>query len=71
MLAEGALPNSKIAQRIKKAMKLSWDDAGAPLNFVYLVPGYPPMRPEPGHVVFVSLPFSCLFFNRFPDLFTN
>ena len=23
---------------------------------------------EPGHIVFVSLPFSCLLFNRFPDL---
>ena len=23
------------------------------------------MRPELGHVVFVSLPFSCLLFNRF------
>ena len=26
------------------------------------------MQPEPGHIVFISLPFSCLLFNRFPDL---
>ena len=26
------------------------------------------MRLEPGHVIFVSLPFSCLLFNRFLDL---
>ena len=26
------------------------------------------MRTEPGNIVFVSLPFSCLLFNRFPDL---
>ena len=67
-LIKGALPNSKIAQRIKEAMELSWDDTGVPLDFVYLVPGHPPMRPELGHVVFVSLPFSCLLFNRFPNL---
>ena len=49
-------------------MEPSRDDVGAPLDFVYPVPGHPLMRPEPGHVVFVSLPFSCLVFNRFPDL---
>ena len=42
-LAEGALPNSKIAQRIKEAMELSRDDAGAPLDFVYPMPGHPPI----------------------------
>ena len=68
VLAKGALPNSEIAQRIKEAMEFSRDDVGAPLNFVYLVPGHPPMRPKPGHAVFVSLPFSCLLFNRFPNL---
>ena len=31
VLAEGALPNSEIMQRIKEVMELSWDDAGAPL----------------------------------------
>ena len=30
MLAEGALPNSEIAQRIKEAMELSWDNVRAP-----------------------------------------
>ena len=55
-LAQGALPNSKIAQCIKEAMELSWDDMGAPLEFIYLVLGHPPMRPEPGHVIFVSFP---------------
>ena len=67
-LVEGALPNSKITQRIKEAMELSWDDMGAPLDFVYPVLGHPPIRPEPGHIIFVSLPFSCLLFNRFPNL---
>ena len=67
-LAEGALPNSEIAQSIKEAMELSRDDMGAPLDFVYPVPGDPPMRLEPGHVIFINLPFSCLLFNRFPDL---
>ena len=63
VLTEGALPNSKIAQRIKETMELSWDDVGAPLDFVYPVPGHPPMRPKPGHVIFVSFPFCGLLFN--------
>ena len=42
-LAEGALPNSEIMQRIKEAMEPLRDDAGAPLDFIYLVPGHPPM----------------------------
>ena len=67
-LAEVMLPNSEIAQRIKEAMELSWDDMGAPINFVYPVPGHPLMRSELGHVVFVSLPFSCLLFNSFSGL---
>ena len=62
-LAKGTLPNSEITQRIKEAMEPSWEDVGAPLDFIFLVPGHPPMRPEPGHVVFVSFPFSCLLFN--------
>ena len=62
-LAEGALPNSKITQHIKKAMEPLWDDAGAALDFVYLMLGHPPMWPELGYVVFVSFPFSCLIFN--------
>ena len=68
VLTEGALPNSKIAQRIKEAMEPSRDDTGAPLNFVYLVPGHPSMWPKLGHIIFISLPFSCLLFNIFPDL---
>ena len=63
VLAEGALPNSEIAQHIKEAMEPSRDDVGAHLNFVFLVSRHPPMWPEPGHVVFVSFPFSCLLFN--------
>ena len=62
-LAEGMLPNSEIAQRIKEAMEPLGDDVGATLDFVYLVLGHPPMRMEPGHVVFISFPFSCLLLN--------
>ena len=62
-LAEGMLPDSEIAQRIKEAMEPLRDDAGAALDFVYSVPGHPPMRPEPGYVVLVSFPLSCLLFN--------
>ena len=64
-LAEGALLDSEIAQRIKEAMEPSWDNMGAPLNFVYPVPGHPPMRSEPGHIIFVSSPspaFSSIIF---------
>ena len=42
-LAEGTLPNSKIAQRIKEAMEPSWDNTGTLLDFVYPVPRHPPM----------------------------
>ena len=62
-LADGMLPNSEIAQRIKEVMEPLWDNAGAALDFVYSVPRHPLMRPEPGYVVFVSFPFSCLLFN--------
>ena len=62
-LAEGTLPNSEITQRIKEAMQPLRDDVGVALDFVYPVPGHPPMRPEPGYIVFVSFPFSCLLFN--------
>ena len=55
-LAEGALSYSEVTQRIKEEMEPSWDDMGAPLEFIYLVLGHPPMRPEPGHVIFVSFP---------------
>ena len=63
VLTEGTLPNSEITQRIKEVMEPLWDDAGAALDFVYLVRGHPPMQSEPGHAVFVSFPFSCLLFN--------
>ena len=62
-LAKGTLPNSEIAQHIKEAMEPLRDDAGAALDFVYLVSGHPPMWPELDHVIFVSFPFSCLLFN--------
>ena len=62
-LAEEMLPNSEITQRIKEAMQPLRDDVGVALDFVYPVPGHPPMRPEPGYIVFVSFPFSCLLFN--------
>ena len=62
-LAKGMLPNSEITQHIKEAMEPLQDDVGATLDFVYPVPGHPPMRPKPGYVVFVSFPFSCLLFN--------
>ena len=61
VLTEGMLPNSEIAQHIKEVMEPLQDDAGAALDFIYLVLGHPPMRP--GYVVFVSFPFSCLLFN--------
>ena len=62
-LAKGTLPNFEIMQRIKEAMEPLRDNTGATLDFVYPMPGHPPMRPEPGYVVFVSFPFSCLLFN--------
>ena len=62
-LTEGTLPNFEIAQRIKEAMESLWNDVGAALDFVYSVSGHPSMRPEPGYVVFICFPFSCLLFN--------
>ena len=44
-LADGALSPSEVVQRIKEAMEPSKDDAGVILDFVYLVPGHPPMWP--------------------------
>ena len=63
VLAEGALSPSKVAQRIKEAMEPLRDDAGAILDFVYPVPGHPPMWLEPGYIVFISFLSSCLLFN--------
>ena len=62
-LVEGALSPSKVTQRIKEAMEPSRDDVGAPLDFMYLVPGHPPMWPKPGYIVFISFLSSCLLFN--------
>ena len=42
-LAEGALSPSEVAQHIKEVMEPSWDDVGAPLDFIYLVSGHPSM----------------------------
>jgi len=44
-LADDALSPSEVAQCIKEAMEPTKDSVGAILDFVYLVPGYPPMRP--------------------------
>ena len=60
-LADGALPPTEVAQRIKEAMEPSKDTTGVVLDFMYPVLGHPPMRPEPGFIDFVSSPFPCLF----------
>ena len=62
-LTEGTLSNSEIVQRIKEAMEPLRDDMGAALDFIYPVPGHPLMWPEPGYIIFVSFPASCLLFN--------
>ena len=46
----GNAPNSEITQHIKEAMEPLRDDVGATLDFIYPVPGHPPMRPELGFV---------------------
>jgi hypothetical protein len=60
-LPEEALPNSEIVLRIKEAMEPPQDEAGAVLDFIYPVPGHPPMRPEPGFIEFISFLLSSLF----------
>ena len=42
-LADGALSPSEVAQRIKEAMEPLKDDADIILDFMYPVPGHPPM----------------------------
>ena len=59
-LTDGVLSPSEVAQRIKEAMEPLKDGAGIILDFVYLVPGHPPMRQEPGFIDFVSSLFLCL-----------
>ena len=63
VLAEGALSPSEVAQRIKEVMEPLRNDAGAAFDFVYLVPGHPPMRSEPGYIDFVSSLSPCHLFN--------
>jgi len=53
---------SEVAHRIKEAMEPSKDDADVILDFMYPVPGHPPMRPEPGYIDFVSSLSPCLLF---------
>ena len=54
VLANEALSPSKVVQRIKEAMEPLKDIAGVVLDFVFLVPGHPPMWPKPGFIDFVS-----------------
>ena len=61
-LVDEALPSSEVAQRIKEAMEPSKDTTGVILDFVFPVPGHPPMRPEPGYIDFVSSLSMCLLF---------
>ena len=65
-LAEGALSPFKVVQRIKEAMEPPRDDAGAVLDFVYPVPGHPPMRPKLGYIVFVCFLSLCLLLTELP-----
>ena len=62
VLVDEALPPSEVAQCIKEAMEPLKDTTGVVLDFVFSVPGHPPMRPEPGFVDFVSFlsPYSFL-----------
>ena len=61
-LADEALPPSEVAQRMKEAMEPTKDSVGAVLDFMYLVPGHPPMRPEPRFVEFISFLSPCSSF---------
>ena len=53
-LVNEALPPSEVAQRIKKAMDPSKDTAGVVLDFVFPVPGHPPIWPKSGFIDFIS-----------------
>ena len=60
-------PPSKVAQHIKEAMEPSKNYADVVLDFVYPVPGHPPMRPKPGFTDFISSLSPCLLFTRIPE----
>ena len=66
-LVDEALLPTEMAQCIKEAMEPSKDNAGVVLDFMYPVPGHPPMRPEPGYIDFVSSLSPCLLFTRILD----
>ena len=63
VLVDETLPPSEVAQRIKEAIEPLKDGAGVILDFVYLVPGHPPMWPELGFVDFVSFLSPCSSFH--------
>ena len=60
VLVDEPLPPFEVAQRIKEAMEPSKDDTDVILDFVYPVPGHPPMQLEPGYINFVSSLSPCL-----------
>ena len=60
VLVDEVLAPSEVAQRIKEAMELPKDTTGFTLEYVYPVPGHPPMRLEPGFLEFVSFFFPVL-----------
>ena len=63
VLVDEALPFLEVAQCIKEATEPTKDSQGSVLDIVYLVPGHPPMRPEPGFVEFISPLLPCSFFS--------
>ena len=62
VLVDEALPYSEVAQRVKEAMEPTKDSAGTVLDFMYIVPGHPPMRPKSGFVDFISFLSPCSSF---------
>jgi hypothetical protein len=54
MLIEDPVAFSEIAQRIKDAIDSQVGLASATHDYLFLVPGCPPMRPEPGFIEFMS-----------------
>ena len=68
VLVNEVLPPSKVAHRIKEVREPLKDTAGVILDFVFLVPGHPPIRPELGFIDFVSFlsPYSFFYLNFRP-----